>query len=279
MGIWGRLAFLLLLLLLLRGLGQSSWPAAVALALRWLLGDSACCGLLVLAVLAWPWLGPWMPHWLSLAAAALTLALLPTQPPPGLRWLPADLAYIFKVLRLGLNIQARLSRQPPDTFVDSFERRVRAQPGRAILVWTGPGSRSVTFGELDARACRAAWVMKAELGDATGPRAQEPTALLVLPSQTIPALGLWLGLAKLGCPVAWINPHGRGAPLVHSVLSSGARVLVVDPGEDLRDQRRSDVVGTGAGDRRGGLLFRGSWWGLGKSSTPLTHPQAIRAKT
>ncbi|XP_060145041.1 long-chain fatty acid transport protein 5 isoform X2 [Globicephala melas] len=146
MGIWGRLAFLLLLLLLLRGLGQSSWPAAVALALRWLLGDSACCGLLVLAVLAWPWLGPWMPHWLSLAAAALTLALLPTHPPPGLRWLPADLAYIFKFLRLGLNVRARLSRQPPDTFVDSFERRVRAQPGRAILVWTGPGSRSVTFG-------------------------------------------------------------------------------------------------------------------------------------
>ncbi|XP_061028726.1 long-chain fatty acid transport protein 5 isoform X2 [Eubalaena glacialis] len=142
MGIWGRLAFLLLLL---RGLGQSAWPAAVALALRWLLGDSACCVLLGLAVLAWPWLGPWMPHWLSLAAAALTLALLPTQPPPGLRWLPADLAYVFKILRLGLNIWARLSRQPPDTFVDSFERRVRAQPGRAILVWTGPGSRSVTF--------------------------------------------------------------------------------------------------------------------------------------
>ncbi|XP_059940057.1 long-chain fatty acid transport protein 5 isoform X1 [Mesoplodon densirostris] len=145
MGIWGRLAFLLLLLLLLRGLGQSSWPAAVALALRWLLGDSACCVLLGLAVLAWPWLGPWMPHWLSLAAAALTLALLPTQPPPGLRWLPADLAYIIKYLRLGLNIWARLSRQPPDTFVDSFERRARAQPGREILVWTGPGSQSVTF--------------------------------------------------------------------------------------------------------------------------------------
>ncbi|XP_023972712.1 long-chain fatty acid transport protein 5 isoform X1 [Physeter macrocephalus] len=233
MGIWGRLAFLLLLLSLLRGLGQSAWPAAAAPALRWLLGDSACCALLGLAVLAWPWLGPWMPRWLSLAAAALTLALLPTQPPPGLRWLPADLAYTFKILRLGLNIWARLSRQPPDTFVDSFERRVRAQPGRAILVWTGPGSRSVTFGELDARACRAAWVMKAELGSATGPSAREPIALLVLPSQTIPALGLWLGLAKLGCPVAWINPHGRGAPLVHSVLSSGARVLVVDP--DLRE--------------------------------------------
>ncbi|XP_057575451.1 long-chain fatty acid transport protein 5 [Hippopotamus amphibius kiboko] len=233
MGIWGRLAFLLLLLLLLRGLGQPTWPAAAALALCWLLGGRACGALLGLAALSWPWLGPWMPHWLSLAAAALTLALLPAQPPPGLRWLPADLAYTFRALRLGLNIWVRLSRRPPDTFIDSFERRVRAQPGRAILVWTGPGSRSVTFGELDARACRAAWVMKAELGGASGLRTREPTALLVLPSQTIPALGLWLGLAKLGCPVAWINPHGRGAPLVHSVLSSGARVLVVDP--DLRE--------------------------------------------
>ena len=37
---------------------------------------------------------------------------------------------------------------------------------------------------------------------------------------------------KLGCPVVWINPHGRGPPLVHAVLSSGARVLVVDPGEN-----------------------------------------------
>uniref|UniRef100_A0A8D0P822 long-chain-fatty-acid--CoA ligase n=1 Tax=Sus scrofa TaxID=9823 RepID=A0A8D0P822_PIG len=230
MGIQGRLAFLVLLLLLLRGLGWPAWPAAVALALRWLLGDSACCVLLGLAVLAWPWLGPWMPHWLSLAAAALTLALLPARPPPGLRWLPADLGYLFGTLRLGLNIQARLRRRPPDTFIDSFERRARAQPGRQILVWTGPGSQTVTFGELDARACRAAWVMKAELGDALGPHEREPTALLMLPSQTVPALGLWLGLAKLGCPVAWINPHGRGAPLVHAVLSSGARVLVVDPG-------------------------------------------------
>ncbi|XP_047646887.1 long-chain fatty acid transport protein 5 [Phacochoerus africanus] len=230
MGIQGRLAFLVLLLLLLRCLGWPAWPAAVALTLRWLLGDSACCVLLGLAVLAWPWLGPWMPHWLSLAAVALTLALLPARPPPGLRWLPADLGYLFGTLRLGLNIQARLRRRPPDTFIDSFERRARVQPGRQILVWTGPGSQAVTFGELDARACRAAWVMKAELGGALGPHEREPTALLMLPSQTVPALGLWLGLAKLGCPVAWINPHGRGAPLVHAVLSSGARVLVVDPG-------------------------------------------------
>ncbi|XP_004439187.1 PREDICTED: bile acyl-CoA synthetase isoform X1 [Ceratotherium simum simum] len=228
-----RLAFLLLLLFLLPCLGQPVWPSAVALALRWLLGDSTCCVLLGLALLAWPWLGPQMPHWLSLGTAALTLALLPAQLPPGLRWLPTDVAFIIRILRLSLDTRVRLNRRPPDTFVDAFERRARAQPGRVALVWTGPGGRSVTFGELDSQACRAAWALKAELGGSEDLRAQEPVAFLVLPSQAIPALGLWLGLAKLGFPVAWINPHGRGAPLVHSVLSSGARVLVVDP--DLRE--------------------------------------------
>ncbi|KAF6289083.1 solute carrier family 27 member 5 [Rhinolophus ferrumequinum] len=145
MDVRSRLAILLLLLLLLRGLGQHTWPAAVALALRWLLGDPACCALLGLAALARPWLSPWMPPWLSLAAAASTLALLPVRPPPGLRWLPADVAFIVRILHAGLAIRARLSRTPPDTFVDAFERRARAQPGHTPLVLTGPGGRSVTY--------------------------------------------------------------------------------------------------------------------------------------
>ncbi|XP_032027244.1 long-chain fatty acid transport protein 5 isoform X2 [Hylobates moloch] len=145
MGVRRQLALLLLLLLLLWGLGQPVWPVAMALTLRWLLGDPTCCVLLGLAMLARPWLSPWVPHGLSLAAAALALTLLPARPPPGLRWLPADVIFLAKILHLGLKIRGCLSRQPPDTFVDAFERRARAQPGRALLVWTGPGAGSVTF--------------------------------------------------------------------------------------------------------------------------------------
>ncbi|XP_077836281.1 long-chain fatty acid transport protein 5 isoform X2 [Macaca mulatta] len=145
MGVRRRLALLLLLLLLLWGLGQPVWPVAVALTLRWLLGDPTCFVLLGLAMLARPWLSPWVPHGLSLAAAALALTLLPARPPPGLRWLPADVVFLAKLLHVGLKIRACLSRQPPDTFVDAFERRARAQSGRAVLVWTGPGVGSVTL--------------------------------------------------------------------------------------------------------------------------------------
>ncbi|XP_076986628.1 long-chain fatty acid transport protein 5 [Tamandua tetradactyla] len=227
MGVGQQLA-VPLLLLLPWGLGQPAWPAVVAVALRWWLGGAAACGLLGLAGLAWLWLDLWMPHGLSLAAAALILTLMPARPPPGLRWLLADVAFAVRITRLGLGVRARLGRRPPNTFVDSFQRHARAQPDLVALVWTGPGSHAITFRELDERACRAAWALKAELG---GPA--EPVALLVPASQAVPALGMWLGLAKLGCPAVWVNPHGRGALLLHAVLSSGARVLVAGP--ELRE--------------------------------------------
>ncbi|KAM5237425.1 long-chain fatty acid transport protein 5 isoform 1-T1 [Ctenodactylus gundi] len=224
-----QLALLLLLLFLLWSLGWPVWPATGVLALRWLLGDPTCFLLLGLAALAWPWISTGVSCWPGVAVVALTLALLPARLPPGLRWLFADLAYFVRILHLGLMVRARLSRQPANTFVDAFERRVQAQPSQVCLVWTGPGACSVTTGELDTRACQAAWALKAELGGAEGIPVGEPAALLVQASQAISALSLWLGLAKLGCSVAWINPHSRGAPLTHAVLGSGARVLVVDP--------------------------------------------------
>nr|XP_003467240.1 bile acyl-CoA synthetase isoform X1 [Cavia porcellus] len=233
MGVWQWLTMLLLLVLLVGILGYPVWPAAVAVVLRWFLGDRLCFLLLGLVTLAWLWISPWQPHLPGLVAAVLPLTLLPAQLPPWLRWLPADVVFIAKAFYLALSIRKRLSRQPLDTFVDAFERRAREQPGRVCLVWTGPGACKVTTGELDARACQAAWALKAELGNMEGLRAGEPVALLVGAWKVISAVSLWLGLTKLGCPVAWINPHSRGAPLAHSVLSSGARVLVVDP--DLKD--------------------------------------------
>lgn len=233
MGVWKKLTILLLLLLLLVGLGQPLWPAATALALRWFLGDPTCFLLLGLALLGRPWISSWMPHWLSLAGAALTLFLLPLQPPPGLRWLHKDMAYAFKMLFFGLKFRQRFNRHPPETFVDALEQQAQAWPDRVALVCTGSEGCSITSGQLNARACQAAWALKEKLKDITDQEARDAAAILVLPSKTIAALSMFLGLAKLGYPVAWMNPHIRGMPLLHSVRSSGASVLIVDP--DLQE--------------------------------------------
>lgn len=231
MGVWKKLTFLLLSLLLLVGLGQPLWPAATALALRWFLGDPTCFVLLGLAFLGRPWISSWIPHWLSLAAAALTLSLLPPRPPPELRWLHKDVAFAFKLLFYGLNLRRRLNRHPPELFVDALEQQAQARPDQVALVCTGSEGCSITNRELNAKACQAAWALKAKLKEATIQEDKGATAILVLPSKSISALSVFLGLAKLGCPVAWINPHSRGMPLLHSVQSSGASVLIVDPGE------------------------------------------------
>ncbi|XP_057617807.1 long-chain fatty acid transport protein 5 isoform X2 [Chionomys nivalis] len=144
MGVWQKLTFPLLLLLLLVGLRQPPWPAAVALALRWFLGDPTCFVLLGLALLAKPWISSWMPHWLSLVAAGVTLTLLPPQPPPGLRWLHKDVAYMLKILSYALKTRRLLNKQPPETFVDALERQARARPDQAALVCTGSGAHSIT---------------------------------------------------------------------------------------------------------------------------------------
>ncbi|XP_060042477.1 long-chain fatty acid transport protein 5 [Erinaceus europaeus] len=206
----------------------AAWPGAAA-ALRWALGGRASCALLAAAALAGPRLGPCAPPWPGLAAA-LALALLPTSAPPALRWLPADLAYVLRLLRLGL-----AAGRARGTFVDALELRARARPGRTCLVCAGPSGRAVTLAELEARARRAAWALGPELGDARA------AALLVLPPRALPALGLWLGLAKLGRAVAWLNPHARGNALLHAVLASGARLLLVDP--DLHESLEEILPG------------------------------------
>lgn len=232
MGVWKKLTLLLSLLLLV-SLGQPLWPAAMALALRWILGDPTCFVLLGLTLLGRPWISSWMPHWLSLAAAALTLSLLPPRPPPGLRWLHKDVVFAFRMLFYGLNLRRRLNRHPPEIFVDALEQQAQAQPDRVALVCTGSEGCSITNRELNAKACQAAWALKAKLKEATIQEDKGAAAILVLPPKTISALSVFLGLAKLGCPVAWINPHSRGMPLLHAVRSSGASVLIVDP--DLQE--------------------------------------------
>nr|KAF6272752.1 solute carrier family 27 member 5 [Pipistrellus kuhlii] len=245
----GRRALLLLPLLgLLRAGGLPAWPVAAAPALRWLLGDPACCALAVLAALARPWLRPWAPPGLSLAAAALTLALLPARPPPALRWLPADLAFAARILRLGLRVRGRLRRAPPDTFVDAFERRARARPDHAPLVWTGRGRRAVTYDlresleevlpQLQAERVRCFYLGRSS--PTPGVSALEP-ALDAAPSDPVPA-SLRAGLTPRS-PALFIYTSGTTGLPKPAILSQ-ERVLQMSAMLGLSGVTAADVVYT-----------------------------------
>ncbi|XP_007492696.2 long-chain fatty acid transport protein 5 [Monodelphis domestica] len=186
-------------------------------------------GLLLLLPLAVLWLLPW--PWQALWLAPAFVLWLPRWLPDGLarrfpawvRWLPEDLSYIGRLLHFTL-VQKRMYK----SFVDVLETRARAEPDRLMVVDAASG-RQVSLGEMERRSCQVARALGAALQGSVGLKEGDVAALFFGGPQGISAITLWFGLGKLGCQVAWINCHIRGAPLQHAVLSSGCCVLVADP--------------------------------------------------
>ncbi|XP_074163513.1 long-chain fatty acid transport protein 5-like isoform X2 [Sminthopsis crassicaudata] len=185
--------------------------------------------LLVLLAPAMLWLLPWPGLWLGVLAMLGLPWLLRRLPkalarrfPAWLRWLPEDLAFVGQLLYL--NVAHKTSA----SFVDMLEERARDQPGRLLVVDASSG-RQVSLGEMERRSCQVARAMGAVLRGTVGLKEGDVAALFFLGPQGISALTLWFGLSKLGCQVAWISPHIRGAPLLHAVCSAGSCILVADP--------------------------------------------------
>ncbi|XP_043851716.1 bile acyl-CoA synthetase isoform X3 [Dromiciops gliroides] len=176
------------------------------------------------------WLVPWPWQWLWLIPSLGLPWLLRWLPgdlaqrfPAWIRWLPEDLVYIGNVLYMNLGHIGSYT-----SFVDLFEARARANPDGLMVVDTISGLQ-VSLGEMDRSCCRVARALGAALHGSVGLKEGDVASLFFLGSQGISSLSLWFGLSKLGCQVAWINPHLRGASLLHAVLSARSCILVADP--------------------------------------------------
>ncbi|XP_068959549.1 long-chain fatty acid transport protein 5 [Petaurus breviceps papuanus] len=191
------------------GLRVPAFLLLLTLAMLWLL---PWLWLWLIPALGLPWLSRWLPE--SLVQSF----------PAWIRWLPEDLAYISRLLYLHLT-----SKNSYRSMVDLLEVRARADPECLMVVDTASG-RQVSLGEMDRKSCQVARALGAALHGFVGLKEGDVAALFFLGPQGISALSLWFGLGKLGCQVAWVNPHIRGPPLLHAVLSAGSCILLADPG-------------------------------------------------
>ncbi|XP_038623569.1 very long-chain acyl-CoA synthetase [Tachyglossus aculeatus] len=165
-------------------------------------------------------LGPWFvvgPLMVALLGPALVLTLCG---PRHSRALLRDLAFFVGLVRAGRRLRGYGRRRPVRTLLDALREWAAREPGRPFVRF---GEDTLTFGQVEALSNRAARALRLRLGLRQG----RPAALFL---QNGPHyVWLWLGVAKLGCPLACLNHHSRRQALVHCFQASGAQILLADP--------------------------------------------------
>ncbi|XP_044942854.1 solute carrier family 27 member 3 isoform X2 [Mustela putorius furo] len=194
--------------------------------------------------------------------AALLLLLLLLLPPllllrkphlwPGLRWLPADLAFAVRALRCKRALRARaLAAAAADprgpeggcSLAWRLAELARQRPAHTFLIH---GPRRFSYAEAERESNRAARAFlrargwgagpgggaeaerAAGVAGAAAPLAPGDTVALLLPACP-EFLWLWFGLAKAGLRTAFVPAALRRGALLHCLRSCGARALVLAP--------------------------------------------------
>jgi acyl-CoA synthetase (AMP-forming)/AMP-acid ligase II len=103
---------------------------------------------------------------------------------------------------------------------------------------------TLTYAQVDRRSNQVARALHDHLGLRQG------DCVAVFMANEPAYVWLWLGLAKLGCPMSCLNYNIRSKSLLHCFQCCGAKVLLASPGE----------CGTPAMALEGGWGVCRGWW-------------------
>ncbi|XP_061630754.1 long-chain fatty acid transport protein 2-like isoform X1 [Phyllopteryx taeniolatus] len=171
--------------------------------------------------------------WLTAVGSLLLLlrALFPY-------WLD-DCAHILRSLLLAVRLLKYKRSKPFHSVLDAFLAAARRHPAKTFLHFEG---ERFSYGDVDLRSNRLARVLRQEA------RLREGDAVALFLGNEPNLVCAWLGLAKLGCPVALLNFHIRAKSLLHCFSRCGAKVLVTsaelqDAVEEVLPALREQGVG------------------------------------
>lgn len=201
-----------------------------------------------------------LPLALALPAAAAGLAYLNAR-----HGLSHDYHIIACFLRatIGSNLQERR-----DTLNLFYELETQAQSSRSSHVWIVYQGQSWTYAQAYDIVLRYGTWLKSK-----GVEKDEIVAMDFVNSETF--VWVWFGLWSIGAKPAFINYNLTGKPLVHTIKTSTARLVLVD--EDSKDNFRPEVLQehgfVALGDQRYG--FETDQSAIPPSSKNHTMPQPI----
>ncbi|XP_049754647.1 long-chain fatty acid transport protein 2 [Elephas maximus indicus] len=131
-----------------------------------------------------------------------------------------DVGYFLRVAGVARRVRSYGRRRPVRTILQVFLEKVRQTPHKPFLLFR---DETLTYAQVDRRSNQVARALREHLGLRQG----DCVALFM---GNEPAyVWLWLGLAKLGCPMACLNYNIRAKSLLHCFQCCGAKVLLASP--------------------------------------------------
>lgn len=160
-----------------------------------------------------------LPVLYTVLAGLLLLPLLLTFCCP---YLIQDLRYFLRVANMARQVRSYRGRRPVRTLLRVFMERVRQTPHKPFVLFR---DETLSYAQVDRRSNQVARALHDQLGLRQG----ECVALFM--SNEPAYVWIWLGLLKLGCPMACLNYNIRSKSLLHCFQCCGAKVLLASPGK------------------------------------------------
>ncbi|KAM9645826.1 long-chain fatty acid transport protein 2 isoform 2-T2 [Trichechus inunguis] len=132
-----------------------------------------------------------------------------------------DIGYFLRAAGVVRQVRRYGQRRPVRTILRVFQEKARQNPHKPLVLF---GDETLTYAQVDRRSNQVARALHDHLGLRQG----DCVALFM---GNEPAyVWLWLGLAKLGCPMACLNYNIRAKSLLHCFQCCEAKVLLASPG-------------------------------------------------
>ncbi|KAM7414783.1 hypothetical protein PAMA_019546 [Pampus argenteus] len=128
-----------------------------------------------------------------------------------------DCVYILRSIKLGVRLVKYKRSKPFYSLLDCFLDAVKRHPAKIFLHFEG---QEFTYAEVDKQSNKVARAVQAEA------RLKEGDTVALFLANEPNFVWTWLGLAKLGCPVALLNFNIRSKSLLHCFSCCGAKVLI-----------------------------------------------------
>ncbi|XP_077479541.1 long-chain fatty acid transport protein 6 [Stigmatopora argus] len=184
-----------------------------------------------------------------------------------------DFFFLLSVARYGLKLELFKLTSRVCTVLDRFIEQARHFPDKPFLIYEGSIH---TYEDIERRSNRLAnvFLRKVSKGD----------CVALLMNNEPDFVCVWFGLAKLGCPVAFLNTNIKSKALLHCLKCCGAKALVV--GTDLVEclpgiasQLREDEIQVWTMKGNCGDVEAESLPGLIDAASDKPLPASLRAAT